>query len=461
MEMKLAHDRYSGRWVALPPAIAGLLARLEALSRRPEFLMQREVALSRALRSYLSAPGAVALTPLPQEVHAAELLLYADYYPDDGQLTLIEQLRDVITEHIPDEERGWLDPLKHSYLDLVEVLSTTGSRPGLSLRSLGDGRRYHVRSPAEEFSPGEALLTRLIGTPESGETDEALLAGSVLCLAADDAKAAYQDIDAYRRELEVTAGSFELRDWPEYAKRYGHMLLGVFAGLRAAALADAVAGIRYVTADDRPYLYTLALYEHREFTHLADSLSDIGGFSPEPAGRRSVSGCAARPRWIMAESAGAGDSRVAARLTLTPSQLLVECDSAERLDAVKHALAAAYGFSLHFRGEVLDPPTKTLTVDQLAAAEPLVLRITPEEDWAHIGAFLETIYLEWADRASPFLGGRTPRQAAAASAADRKKVADLITAIEQDDLGQERTGAPAFDYNKLRAHVGLDEVAGG
>jgi hypothetical protein len=29
---------------------------------------------------------------------------------------LIEQLRDVITENIPQEEREWLDPLKHSYL---------------------------------------------------------------------------------------------------------------------------------------------------------------------------------------------------------------------------------------------------------------------------------------------------------------------------------------------------------
>ena len=45
----------------------------------------------------LAAP----LAPLPEEVELADLLLYADFYPEDGQLTLIEQLRDVITEHIP------------------------------------------------------------------------------------------------------------------------------------------------------------------------------------------------------------------------------------------------------------------------------------------------------------------------------------------------------------------------
>jgi hypothetical protein len=56
------------------------------------------------------------LSPLPQETGLANLLLYAEFYPQDGQLTLIEQMRDVITEHIPQEEREWLDPLKHSDL---------------------------------------------------------------------------------------------------------------------------------------------------------------------------------------------------------------------------------------------------------------------------------------------------------------------------------------------------------
>jgi hypothetical protein len=56
------------------------------------------------------------LSPLPQETELANFLLYADFFPQDGQLTLVEQLRDVITEHIPQEEREWLDPLKHSYL---------------------------------------------------------------------------------------------------------------------------------------------------------------------------------------------------------------------------------------------------------------------------------------------------------------------------------------------------------
>jgi hypothetical protein len=145
-----------------------------------------------------------------------------------------------------------------------------------------------------------------------------------------------------------------------------------------------------------------------------------------------------------------------ARVTLTPSQLWVECDSGERLDAVKHALAAAYGFSLHFRGETVTPPRHELSANQLTAGQPVVIPITVEEDRALLREFLETTYLEWADQESPALGGKTPRHAVT-SAADRQAVEALIAGMERHDLGLYRTGARVFDYNKLRAHVGLEE----
>ena len=110
--MKLVNDRTIGAWIPLPSPLEGLIARLGRLSKAPAFAAQRQMALSRALQSYLATGNEAPLAPLDQEVHLAELYVYADYYPEDGQLTLIEQLRDVITEHIPEEERQWLDPLQ-------------------------------------------------------------------------------------------------------------------------------------------------------------------------------------------------------------------------------------------------------------------------------------------------------------------------------------------------------------
>ena len=103
--MKPENSRFRGFWAPAPPTLDAIIRRLETLSLGLQFVAQREVALSRALQAYLSRSGTSPLTPLEQEVHLAELFLYADFYPEDGQLTLIEQLRDVITEHIPDEER--------------------------------------------------------------------------------------------------------------------------------------------------------------------------------------------------------------------------------------------------------------------------------------------------------------------------------------------------------------------
>jgi hypothetical protein len=461
--MKLTNNGTTGLWIPLPPSLDAVVGRLETLSRAPLFTAQRDIALGRALETYLSASPASPLAPLEQEVHLAELLLYADFYPEDGQLTLIEQLRDVITEHIPDEERQWLDPLKHSYMDLVEILPPFGSESTLTLRSLGDGRRYRVRlePSALTIEAGHVLLTRLIREPGDPETEQAAIAGSALILSAEDAKAFYEAVSQYRRELEVTGGSFELGEWPEFAKRFGHMLLAQFARMRMAALVDIVAHIQYVFEDGRPYLYAIALYEHHQFSYLAQTLSDIDGFrvATAPGETAAVdSGQPARRAWTMAASLG-HDAPIVARMTLTPSQLWVECDSRERLDAIKHRLAAAYGFSLHFRGETTTAPRKEVSAQQLTTGDPIVMAVTAEEDRMLLSNFLDTTYLEWADQESPVLAGKTPRHAVASSAAGRTAVAALIDGMERDDPGRYRTGARVFDYNTLRAHVGLEETS--
>ena len=59
------------------------------------------------------------------------------------------------------------------------------------------------------------------------------------------------------------------------------------------------------------------------------------------------------------------------------------------------------------------------------------------------------------ERTSPSLGNQMPRYVAT-SAAGREQVEALIADIERCDPGIRRVGHSAFDYNKLRAHVGLD-----
>jgi len=463
--MKLVSEATAGLWVPLVPSLDALLARLESLSLEPGVAVQRQIALRLALQPYLEGGAGALLSPLPQETELANLLLYADFYPQDGQLTLIEQLRDVITEHIPQEEREWLDPLKHSYLDLAEFLSVDEQDRRLVFHSVGDARVYRVSDGAfrKELQPGQVLLTRLIREPGDVEWERAVIAGAAVVLSNKDGKGLLNATLDYRRQVEISAGSFELGEWPEFAKRYGHVLLWTFARMRFAALLDAVVSIRYVAEGGQPYLpylYALALYDHSEYGYMAEMLAGLEGFEREaavsPPGGTSPSKDA--QHFVQRGACGVLESAVVARLILTATQLWVECDSRERLDAVKHKLAAAFGFSLHFRGETYTPPPRQLKESELTVEGPLTLVISAEEDRALLNGFLETLYLEWAERACPSLGNHMPRHVAT-SAAGRGQVAALIADMERHDPGIRRVGHAAFDYNKLRAHVGLDEVA--
>jgi hypothetical protein len=212
----------------------------------------------------------------------------------------------------------------------------------------------------KELQPGQVLLTRLIREPGDVEWERAVIAGAAIVLSNEDGKGLLNATLDYRRQVEISAGSFELGDWQEFAKRYGYVLLGTFARMRFAALVDAVVSIHYVVEGGRPYLYALALYDHSEYRHMAEMLAGLEGFEreatdPPPSGASASKGA---QHFVQRGVCGALESAVIARLILTATQLWVECDSRERLDAVKHKLAATFGFSLHFRGETCTPPPR-------------------------------------------------------------------------------------------------------
>jgi hypothetical protein len=455
--MKHASEQAAGFWNPRPPSLDAVLARLEALSLTPEFAVQRQLALTRVLKPYLEGGAGRIVAPFPQESDLAGLSLFCDFYPEDGQLTLIEQLRDVITEHIPNEERVWLDPLKHSYLDLLELTATSKSGDDLRLRSIGDGTTFVVPGGefAKEFVAGQVLLTRVIRDPEAYESGRGWLGGSGIVLSADDAGALYEATREWERSMEMSSGSLVLGEWQEFTKRFGHIILWNFAELRFAALVDAVVHIRYRRANGQPYLYAVALYDQHEYRFFAEGLSGMSELEPEnqlPPVEETGGKLPPARTWIQREA-----TATVARLTLTSSQVIVECDSPERLDVIKHRLAAAFGFSLHFRGETLTPPARQLSLEELMSEEPMRVVVTEEEDRALLKQFLDKAYLEWSDQPHHLLGGQTPRHAAAAPAM-RGKVSALIDDMERHDPGFARMGRPAYRYNVLRAHVGLDEA---
>ncbi|MBS0149551.1 MAG: hypothetical protein JSR31_01340 [Nitrospira sp.] len=456
--MNRGSDKGKGVWVPRPQTLDAILARLDRFSLRPEFRGQRERALARAIKPYIEGDAGRLVAPLEQEIELASLYLFCDYYPEDGQLTLIEQLRDVITEHIPEEERQWLDPLKHSYLDILKPLSLPQFGQDLVLQSLADGTR--VVLPGGEFvkdlTVDRPLLTRVIHDPNvPPESDRAVWAGCGVTMSEGDAKALLDMVSDRRREMEISTGSFALGEWKEFTKRFGYMVLWALAEQRLAVLMDAAAHVEYRTADGQPYLYAIALYDHHDHRMFIDALSGMTDLSPEksdPADRQGMTvSLPSFQQWVQRDG-----GVLAAKLTLTAYQLLVECDSPQRLDLVKHRLAAALGFSLHFRGEIVVPPVRQLSVADLMSETSPRLVVIPEEERTLLNQFLEKTYLEWSDQPHVALSGQTPRHAALTPTM-REKVGVLIDDMERHDPGRQRLGKTVFDYNRLRAHVGLEE----
>ncbi len=451
--MKPGSEHAIGIWIPMDPSLESLLARLEALSLHPAFQMQRQLALALALRPYGEYGKAVPLAPLAEELALANLYVFADFFPQDGQLSLTEQLRDTITVHIPEEEREWLDPLKHSYMDLVEIRSLeTPERGGrVALCSLGDGRRDDVAGGdwTRDLQTGQVLLTRVVR-----RGDRAYLPGTALVLSAEIGRRVHQRADQWRREMEVSSGTFGLGDWTEFVKRYGYVLLWNFAQVGLEALVRADRDIQYVRADGAPFLYAIAQYDHHAFAELSDGLADLEGFQVA-SGERADSKLSL---WEMvAGKSTEGGPRVVARLTLSPRQLSVECDSPARLDELKHRLASTFGFALHFQGETVTVPPHAIpevNLSEAALDQPGTVIVSTDDEHRLLSAFLESVYLEWADRPSAALAGETPRHQAA-TVDGCQKVAAVIDELEATDLAKRRTGRPGYDYHRLRARVGL------
>ena len=432
--------------------IRNLLVRLKAQSLRVDFQVQREMALSLVLKPYLDPLTSQYLAPLSEEIALAEWYLYADYFPTDGQPSLIEQVRDTITEHVPEEERLWLDPVRHSYMDLLQVvgLDQETEPHHLQLQSLGDQQHFDVPyMETTSLQKDRVLLTRLI-RGASGN----YLPGPPLVLSLAMGQTLLAFTHDLRRGIEFGTGNFALAEWPEFTNEYGYLLIWGLARLRGGAMATADAQVTYWNETGAPFLYAIAFYEHYELQALAAGLDEWERISPQKTSPDRETH--QKKVWIQHTQEEQSPAYAVARFTLTPTQLTVEADTADRLDAIKHQLASTFGFSLHFRGETLTAPPHSLPyVDLLAdtyIAPPVTVSVKEENNF--LSTFLEKVYLDWAEHPSPALKGKTPRQYCRENKGTTE-VGELIDQMEQNDLGLQRTGQRAYDYNILRAHIGL------
>ena len=448
----------------IPRTLATVLARLDTLSQDIHFQSEREMALGHFLQPYLEGGQDRFLAPLPAEVELAKLHLYCDYFPTQGQQSLIEQLRDHISEHVPEEERVWLDPLRHSFMDILEItaIGTTGSPHEVRLQSLGDKIEYSVTNErlAKQYQPAQVLITRLIRRREYTVFPDIAIA-----LSHQRGLLLFDSLRDLQQEMEAFSGAFELGEWQEYVKRYGHIIIWTLANLRLKWLVELEEHVRFVDTGGRPFLHCIAIYEHHALTTFQQTLDEdaewtrLEATSTDPAqsNQNSLKSPPSMRVWIKRiDKPSRNQDGIIGRLTLTNTQLIAEADSVENFNDLKHWLAGAFGFTLHFKGETLDPPAHRLpSFDLLSDDYPQFTEtVSQEEEHRILSSLLESAYLDWAEHSCPALQDKTPRHCAL-TPKGAKEVATLIQDLENHDLARLRTGKSGFDYDTLRSHVGL------
>jgi len=422
------------------------------------------MALGHVLQPYLESGQAWSLQPLPAEVELAKLHLYCDYFPTQGQLSLIEQLRDHITEHVPQEERVWLDPLRHSFMDVLEItaIGSTGSPHGVQMQSLGDRIEYSVTNErlAKQYQPGQILITRLIRRPEYTVFPDIAIA-----LSHQRGLLLFESLRDLQREMEALSGAFNLSEWQEYVKRYGHIIIWTLANLRLKWLIELEEQVRFVNTEGKPFLHCIAIYQHHALKRFQSTLREDSEWTrvdaPRTDSKQSDPKVGASPPslsvWIKrTDKPSRNQDGIIGRLTLTDTQLFAEADCLENFNDLKHWLANTFSFALHFKSETMDPPAHRLPSFDLLSDEypPVTETVSQEEEHRILASLLECAYLDWAEHPCPALQEKTPRHSALTQKGT-KEVAALIQDLENHDLARLRTGKSGFDYDTLRSHVGL------
>jgi len=164
--------------------------------------------------------------------------------------------------------------------------------------------------------------------------------------------------------------------------------------------------------------------------------------------------------WLALPKANERKNKVAkAGIRVGPNWLESECNSKARDKALRKQMLKHMGSLITHENTNLQPfnPGKTGGKPQPAGADEvggLDLNALSKEDRQQIEAVLDQQHMSWLDERVPMLGGKTPRETARTSQG-KQQVAEMINDWENMQ-GRSRDHQFCFDFNKLRAEVGID-----
>jgi hypothetical protein len=232
--------------------------------------------------------------------------------------------------------------------------------------------------------------------------------------------------------------------WPAYLKRNWPR---IYAKALEIHTVQVEAPPQMKNNDGDEFILSKAIYRIAKGVKLIESLRTAADLDEAEKGAHYV--------WLRGR-ADDPDNTVLGDIRLSGRELILECNSRERLAQGKKLLAKLAGPAIQFQKDEFQTQEELMRKmkDRPAEDHPPKDDISPELEAQVVGGYMEQYYAKWPDMKIPALDGKTPREAVK-SEMGRRKVAELLKDIENQENQNRRDGRYAYDVSKLRDELGI------
>ncbi len=333
---------------------------------------------------------------------------------------------------ITERERNMVEAWSRSFVGLYEVQELTAG-VGIKLKDLIFGETFfaHDVSMSTQLARWDGLLARVLPGERGTE-----LGGIGVTVPRPNIEPLLEWMEEDRKKAGL--------EWRDYLKMN-------WARIRRQSFdiaADWMESLRLSNTDGEELLFSKAV--HR----MIDEAAVIGALEMCPEFDADISREGAQKHFVWFDR----KRTVLGNIQIVSNELVLECNSKQRLERGKLLLSGLTGESLqHLRDEF----TTQKELRRRAAEEPRGARPAEEEIPKEVlneavGRFMEDHYRGWPDMNLPALDGKTPREAVR-TPKGRKLVTALLKDFENGEDRKRQAGEPFYDMARLRAELGLED----
>lgn len=364
------------------------------------------------------------------ELFVTDWILHDWVAPNLGR-TVMQEFLARLGSRITQRQREMVEAWSRSFVGLYEVQELTAG-VGLKLKDLIFGETFFVHdvSMSTQLARWDGLLARVVPGERGTE-----LAGIGLTVPRHGIEPLRLWMEEDRRETGLEWREYLKGNWPRVRRQSLEIAVNWFESLRLS------------NTDGEELLFSKAVYK------VMDQAGVIGALRSCPEFHAESSRGDARESfvWLNERRTVLGNIRIGR------DELVLECNSRQRMERGKLLLSSIAGESLRHLGAEFT--TQKELRRQAAAGHGGTgqdqVEIPKEARDEAVLRFMEDHYRGWLDTKLPALDGKTPR-AAARTAKGRRQLIAVLKDIENGEDRKRQAGEPSYDVAQLRAELGLD-----